>query len=398
MGEVNEALERAAPASRASWWRRRRLGPGRPGARLPGDGSCDDARPHATFRATSCAATTSTTRPTCSSVSTTPRPGGRCWAELIDPVITEEEWGENPPWTLNVALTASPGCEAVGLDRSGARDGSRRSSACGMAARADELGDVGTSAPDRWEKGLRLGRDPSAAHRLRAGRGACGTRSSPAGSSVVEQEPGLRCRLRAARRRAAGRARALRLRRRLLPARGRGQRPRSSRRGRAPAACVAGDRCGWASSCWAIATRTAWCPAGDFPLLHNGTFMVWRKLEQNVALFRSLGARGGGRRPGRGGVDQGEDRGALAQRRLAGALARRPRLRDSRERNRFLYGGDSDGLRCPVGAHVRRAYPRDALGFRTERTRRHRLLRRGMPYGSASAGGCGSRTTARSAA
>jgi hypothetical protein len=29
---------------------------------------------------------------------------------------------------------------------------------------------------------------------------------------------------------------------------------------------------------------------------------------------------------------------------------------------------------------VRRANPRDALGFRTERTRRNRLIRRGMPY------------------
>ena len=38
------------------------------------------------------------------------------------------------------------------------------------------------------------------------------------------------------------------------------------------------------------------------------------------------------------------------------------------------------GLRCPLGAHVRRANPRDALGFYTERTRRNRIIRRGMPY------------------
>ena len=37
-------------------------------------------------------------------------------------------------------------------------------------------------------------------------------------------------------------------------------------------------------------------------------------------------------------------------------------------------------MRCPLGAHVRRSNPRDALGFRTERTRRNRIIRRGLPY------------------
>jgi hypothetical protein len=50
--------------------------------------------------------------------------------------------------------------------------------------------------------------------------------------------------------------------------------------------------------------------------------------------------------------------------------------------NRFRYGGDAEGLRCPVGAHIRRANPRDALGWQGRLAKRHRIIRRGMPYGA----------------
>jgi Dyp-type peroxidase family len=49
--------------------------------------------------------------------------------------------------------------------------------------------------------------------------------------------------------------------------------------------------------------------------------------------------------------------------------------------NAFRYGGDRDGMRCPVGAHIRRANPRDGLGWQGRLTKRHRIVRRGMPYG-----------------
>ena len=42
---------------------------------------------------------------------------------------------------------------------------------------------------------------------------------------------------------------------------------------------------------------------------------------------------------------------------------------------------DEDGHRCPVGAHIRRANPRDAFGNGGALTARHRIIRRGMPYG-----------------
>ena len=37
-------------------------------------------------------------------------------------------------------------------------------------------------------------------------------------------------------------------------------------------------------------------------------------------------------------------------------------------------------MRCPVGSHVRRANPRDGLAF-PSMTTRHRIVRRGQPYG-----------------
>jgi deferrochelatase/peroxidase EfeB len=56
--------------------------------------------------------------------------------------------------------------------------------------------------------------------------------------------------------------------------------------------------------------------------------------------------------------------------------------------NDFGYGkADRDGLGCPIGAHIRRAHPRDSLDpdpgtdRSIELDKRHRLLRRGRAYG-----------------
>jgi len=49
-------------------------------------------------------------------------------------------------------------------------------------------------------------------------------------------------------------------------------------------------------------------------------------------------------------------------------------------RNDFRYADDSYGYSCPLGAHIRRANPRDALGFEGRLTERHRIIRRGTPW------------------
>ena len=59
-------------------------------------------------------------------------------------------------------------------------------------------------------------------------------------------------------------------------------------------------------------------------------------------------------------------------------LGQSPNARDN-----GLEGGDSFGVTCPLAAHIRRAYPRDDTpAVSRADVERHRLLRRGIPFGS----------------
>jgi Dyp-type peroxidase family len=125
-------------------------------------------------------------------------------------------------------------------------------------------------------------------------------------------------------------------------------------------------------------------PAPPAPFDRNASFMVWRKLRQDVAGFRAA-------------LREQAQRLALSEEFVAAKLVGRWRdgsplvLRpeapdrrlgyDKARANDFHYGDDADGSRCPRGAHIRRANPRDALGWEGRLTARHRILRRGMPYG-----------------
>jgi Dyp-type peroxidase family len=117
---------------------------------------------------------------------------------------------------------------------------------------------------------------------------------------------------------------------------------------------------------------------------HNGTYMVYRELDQDVAGFRRfLGEQGRAHR--------------LSEELLAAKIVGRWRngtplavspdddgLRKGRADSRlddFGYADDRHGYRCPLGAHIRRANPRDDDDLGLGVTRRHRMIRRGMPYG-----------------
>jgi deferrochelatase/peroxidase EfeB len=63
------------------------------------------------------------------------------------------------------------------------------------------------------------------------------------------------------------------------------------------------------------------------------------------------------------------------------SLIRHPDGPGKEPENDFGYGGDLTGAACPLGAHVRRTNPRDSLGFGGKIMSRHRLIRRGIPYG-----------------
>ena len=126
----------------------------------------------------------------------------------------------------------------------------------------------------------------------------------------------------------------------------------------------------------------------------NGSYMVFRQLSQDVGAFWKF-------------MDEstkGADGAAVpdAQVTLASKMVGRwpsgaplvktpqadnPALCDD---NDFLFhrAGDELGLKCPIGSHIRRANPRDALDPEPgsdrsiEVGKRHRVLRRGRPYGA----------------
>ncbi|MFO1337347.1 MAG: hypothetical protein U1F53_03790 [Burkholderiaceae bacterium] len=117
------------------------------------------------------------------------------------------------------------------------------------------------------------------------------------------------------------------------------------------------------------------------PLLKNGSFLVVRKLRQDVpALYRAVDSAVKDLNEGQGiALDRGELLGRMMGRQLSGdsLVTRRPG-------NDFDYGDDPLGRACPFHAHVRRANPRaaddDELPLPRGR-RMPRLVRRGLSYG-----------------
>jgi Dyp-type peroxidase family len=124
-------------------------------------------------------------------------------------------------------------------------------------------------------------------------------------------------------------------------------------------------------------------PAAPFD--RNGTFMVYRKLHTDVAAFRSFIEETGRLYPGGPEmlaakiVGRWRDGTPL----VSSPDAPDPELTSTDRINDFSYANDPKGLRCPLGAHVRRANPRDMQGFFGGLlTNRHRIIRRGRTYGA----------------
>ena len=110
----------------------------------------------------------------------------------------------------------------------------------------------------------------------------------------------------------------------------------------------------------------------------NGSYLAIRQIEQHVAQFKEFAVAEQERMIGRT-VD-------------GWPLVTRPgSLPDpEKDRNDFRYRlGDYDGFQCPRGAHIRRANPRDALGWDVPSgvaaSKLHRLIRRGRVYTESSA-------------
>jgi len=316
---------------------------------------------------------------------------GRAWlSERVGQVTTAVDLpaAKRPEATLNIAFT-SAGLAALGLPAATIATFSDEYNE-GMAGRAAELGDVGASAPDQWDSKLGTGK----AHVLVT----INARSETAlDDALAALKNGLD---------AAGLSIAHEEHAQLLPGKREhfgfadgfaqpaleGASEHKVRGGGVP------EEDGWRplalgefilgyedeESRTDPQRRLPSAPAD--PLGSHGTYMIWRKLHQDVALFRRtlreaselyeggdeelLAAKVVGRwRSGAPLVTNPADTPAQFDARADGA-------------NDFRYRpGDTDGHRCPLGAHIRRSNPRDALGFDGKLTFRHRIIRRGMPYG-----------------
>jgi Dyp-type peroxidase family len=116
----------------------------------------------------------------------------------------------------------------------------------------------------------------------------------------------------------------------------------------------------------------------------NGTYIVFRKLHTKVAAYRQyLRAKAAGRE------DEARLGAKMVGRWQSGApLALAPDADDPElgadpgRNNAFSYRDDLRGFKCPAGAHARRANPRDALDHEMSvDVRLHRMIRRGTSYG-----------------
>ncbi len=316
---------------------------------------------------------------------------GRRWLAMLD-VTSAQEWDAKPAFARNVALTAR-GLEALGVDPELMATFSDEFLA-GMRARAQRpLGDLGPSAPERWDapfdaEAAARGRDPHAllslfaqtddalselvrdadgegvaiVHVLRAGELDAAAGRDPArehfGFTDGFSQPSFR------------------------RVRYRGRQPKGNgvplRFGRWRRLALGELVLGYVDEDLVYPEM----PAGV--LGPDSTYMVWRRLSQDVAEFRAwtLGAAGGDP------ADAAKVRAQIVGRWPNGTpLATHPdgsdeqSCTDAKRLNAVRYKPDPHGSACPLGAHVRRANPRDGLPFGHKLTYRHRIVRRGMPYG-----------------
>jgi Dyp-type peroxidase family len=306
---------------------------------------------------------------------------GRAWLRgLLDDVITAEPWeGSGPRTTLNLSFTYT-GLAALGVDEAllatfpeDFREG--------MAARAEFLGDVGDSAPEHWEPGLGTGEahvlvtlygvDDDALESARAKLEA----SLGDGVKVVHEQrsetldegrdhfgfkdgiaqPALK----------HGGAEA-------RPGDGLPN-PGGGWRELAPGEFILGYQ-----------DEDGGLPLAPMPPFdRNSTYVVYRKMQMHPGRMRAYLKK----------IANGRDPDALAAKLVGRWQDGTPLISsphgpdaliasDPLRVNDFRYDADPDGMACPIGAHVRRANPRDMDGFFGGKlSDRHRIIRRGRAYG-----------------
>jgi Dyp-type peroxidase family len=119
------------------------------------------------------------------------------------------------------------------------------------------------------------------------------------------------------------------------------------------------------------------------PWLKNGSYMVFRRLEQKVPEFRRFVAE----RAARLGMDRELLAARMVGRWKSGAPLELAPLRDNpglggddKRNNDFGFADDPQQRKCPYAAHIRKMYRRDDAGAEAE-AQRHRIIRAGIPFG-----------------
>ena len=306
----------------------------------------------------------------------------RSWlAAMLERVTFNESWeADRPDFTVNIAFTHA-GLLALGVPAR-SFDG-LDAFVEGMPGRAAQLGDIGADDPSHWEPGLR---DPHLVVVLTAWQQSH-LREPAAELEAQLADPGSGLRLDCSQEAA------------VLE----GAREHFGFGDGFSQPAIAGASTGPRDGEGTLTRWRRWrdLALGEFVLGHpdegglnaaspagalgqDATFMVVRKLEQDVAGFRSY-VRAQASRFGR---DEGWIGAKMVGRWQNGSpLATNPDrpgppASENRDTiNQFRYGDDPRGLACPLGAHVRRSNPRDALGWEGRPTQRHRMLRRGVSYG-----------------
>lgn len=326
---------------------------------------------------------------------------GRAWfSGLLDHVTTAEPWpaGEKPVTTLNVSVTAA-GLRALGVSETMV-DSFSHEFRDGMASRSRLLGDVGPSDPATWEDGLGSG-DAHVLLTINAMQPSDHQRALGKMRAALDDVGGVRIVFQEDTETLAGSREhfgfadgfaqpAIEGASDAEKAHGGGvPLPKGGWRALAPGEFILG----YPDEDTRVDRRRRLPHGPADPLGRSGTYMVWRKLYQDVALWRKV------MRDAAALYEAGDEHKLAAK--VVGRWANGAPLVDHPDAapaefdpktaggNDFRYAEDLDGMRCPVGAHVRRSNPRDALGLFGHLSFRHRMIRRGMPYGQALPEGAG---------
>jgi len=122
--------------------------------------------------------------------------------------------------------------------------------------------------------------------------------------------------------------------------------------------------------------------AAPDPGIHLGSYFIFRKLEQNVKLFKEMELKFAEDLP----IDDDERAGAMIVGRFEDGTPVTMQSEDGVESpvpNNFNYNSDKSGAKCPFVGHIRKTNPRGSGGFRQTRQQEHSHLmaRRGQTYG-----------------